>query len=199
MLIKVCGLKDPEQVAIISRNVDFVGFIFYPKSKRFIDHSLPSFGAKKTGIFVNENIQTVLRTARLEKLDAVQLHGDENPEDCAVIHGQLKVIKAFGVDDQFDFDRLASYEDHVDYFLFDTKTVNHGGSGIQFDWALLNDYKGNTPFFLSGGISTESLKQIKDFNHKSFAGLDLNSRFEIEHGKKDLELLNTFLNELRNN
>jgi phosphoribosylanthranilate isomerase len=199
MLIKVCGLTDPEEVAIISKNVDFIGFIFYPKSKRFIDHSLPSYGAKKTGVFVNEKIHVVVRTARLEKLDAVQFHGDENPEECAEIYGQLKVIKAFGIDSEFDFRQLDRYKNYVDYFLFDTKTSDRGGSGKQFDWNLLHNYHGETPFLLSGGISSDSLNQIKDFKHKSFAGLDLNSRFEIEPGKKDLELLNTFLHELRSN
>lgn len=199
MLIKVCGLKDPEQVAIISKQVDFIGFIFYPKSKRYIDHSLPSLGARKTGIFVNERPQIVLKTARLEKLDAIQLHGDEPPEECAEIHGQLKVIKAFGIHDGFDFDLLNAYKNHVDYFLFDTQSSLKGGTGIQFNWDILAKYTGETPFFLSGGISPNSIEAIRNFHHKSFAGIDLNSRFEIEPGKKDIEILNTFLNEIRSN
>ncbi|NRA13335.1 MAG: phosphoribosylanthranilate isomerase [Crocinitomicaceae bacterium] len=199
MLIKVCGLKDPEQVAIISKRVDFIGFIFYPKSKRYIDHSLPSLGAKKTGVFVNERAQIVLKTARLEKLDAVQLHGEEQPEECAEIHGQLTVIKSFSIHDEFNFDKLKAYENHVDYFLFDTKSALKGGTGVQFNWGILSNYKDDVPFFLSGGISPDSLEAIRNFKHKSFAGIDLNSRFEIEPGKKDIDLLNTFLNEVRNN
>lgn len=199
MLIKVCGLKSPEQVAIISKNVDFIGFIFYAYSKRFVESSLPSFGAKKTGVFVNETPQTVLRKARLEKLDAVQLHGDEKPEECAEIFGQLKVIKAFGIDDKFNFEKLKAYENHIDYFLFDTKTPLKGGSGKQFNWDVLKNYSGKIPFFLSGGIAPESLKSIQQFKHEKFAGIDLNSRFEIEPGIKDIELLNTFLHEFRNN
>ena len=199
MLIKVCGLKNAEQVGIISRKVDFVGFIFYSKSKRFVAQSAPSFGAKKTGVFVNESSQNVLRTARLEKLDAVQLHGEEKPEECAEIHGQITVIKAFGIHEDFDFNQLKSYEAHVDYFLFDTKSPSKGGSGNQFDWEILKSYTGNTPFFLSGGIAPDSIGSIKQFRHKSFAGIDLNSRFEIEPGKKDIELLNTFLNEFHDN
>ncbi|MFT6922365.1 MAG: phosphoribosylanthranilate isomerase [Crocinitomicaceae bacterium] len=197
MLIKVCGLKDPEQVTIISKQVDFIGFIFYPKSKRYIDHSLPSLGAKKTGVFVNERTQVVLKTARLEKLDAVQLHGDEQPEECAEIHGQLKVIKAFGIHEGFDFEKLNAYKNYVDYFLFDTQSPLKGGTGIQYNWEFLAKYTGETPFFLSGGIAPDSLEAIRNFEHKSFAGIDLNSRFEIEPGKKDIELLNTFLNEIR--
>ena len=197
MLIKVCGLTNPEQVAEISKQVDFVGFIFYPKSERYIDHSLPSLGAKKTGVFVNERPRVVLKTARLEKLDAVQLHGDEQPEECAEIHGQLKVIKAFGIHEGFDFEKLNAYKNYVDYFLFDTQSPFKGGTGIQFSWEILAKYTGETPFFLSGGISPDSLEAIRNFEHKSVAGIDLNSRFEIEPGKKDIELLNTFLNEIR--
>ena len=199
MLIKVCGLKDPDQVALISKNVDFVGFIFYPKSKRYTDYSSPSFGAKKTGVFVNEDSQFVIRTAQLQKLDAVQLHGEEKPEECAEIYGQIKVIKAFGIHEGFDFEILRSYENHVDYFLFDTSSPSKGGSGKQFDWTILQNYHGEKPFFLSGGISPESIHAIQNFKHPSFIGLDLNSRFEIEPGKKDIELLNTFLNEIRSN
>lgn len=196
MLIKVCGLTDPEQVEVISKQVDFVGFIFYSKSKRYIDHSLPSLGAKKTGVFVNERPEVVLKTARLEKLDAVQLHGEEPPVECAEIHDQLKVIKAFGIHDSFDFELLNSYKNHVDYFLFDTKSSLKGGTGVQFNWEILAKYTGETPFFLSGGISPDSLESIRNFKHKSFAGIDLNSCFEIEPGKKDIEILNTFLNEI---
>ena len=199
MLIKVCGLTEPEQVAIISKQVDFVGFIFYSKSKRYTSKSSPSMGAKKTGIFVNERPQIVLQTARMEKLDAVQLHGDERPEECAEIYGQLKVIKAFGIHKNFDFEKLNAYKDHVDYFLFYTKSPLKGGTGIQFDWNILDNYNGETPFFLSGGISPNSIEAIKKFKHKSHIGIDLNSRFEIAPGKKDLEILNTFLNEIRSN
>lgn len=199
MLIKVCGLKNPDQVAIISKHVDFVGFIFYANSKRFVESSSPSFGAKKTGVFVNEIPQTVLKTARLEKLDAVQLHGNEKPEECAEIYNQLKVIKAFGIHENFNFQELEEYENYVDFFLFDTKSPLKGGSGKQFDWTILKNYKGKTPFFLSGGITPESLNAIRQFEHNKLAGIDLNSRFETEPGIKDIELLNTFLDEFRRN
>lgn len=198
MLVKVCGLKDPDQVSIISKKVDFVGFIFYTKSKRYTDRSATSFGAKKTGVFVDEKCETIMKMARLEKLDVIQLHGKETPEECAAISDQLQVIKAFGVDERFDFSELSSYENYVDYFLFDTKTPLKGGSGIQFDWSILENYKGETPFLLSGGISLNSLEQIKAFKHDKFVGIDLNSRFETEPGTKDIELLNTFLHDLNN-
>lgn len=199
MLIKVCGLTAPNQVTEISKKVDFVGFIFYPKSKRFIGHSIPSHGAKKTGVFVNEPLRTILDIARYEKLDAVQLHGSERPEYCAALEGQVTVFKAFGIHDDFDFSILEDYVDHVDFFLFDTKTPQHGGSGKQFNWEKLNDYNLKTPFFLSGGISPDSVEAIKNINHSALAGLDLNSRFETQPGIKDINILNTFIDAVRNN
>ncbi|MEO6149327.1 MAG: phosphoribosylanthranilate isomerase, partial [Mucilaginibacter sp.] len=121
--------------------------------------------------------------------DAIQLHGSETPWFCAEFKGRVKVIKAFGIDNGFDFDQLIPYKNLVDYFLFDTKTPVHGGSGKTFNWDMLNAYTLNLPFFLSGGISIDHLDVIKKIDHPQLYGVDLNSRFEISPGIKNIELL----------
>lgn len=198
MKIKVCGITTSEQALEISALVDYIGFIFHPKSRRYTANSFPSLHAKKTGVFVNLPIKDVIRTAKLEKLDAVQLHGGEPPEYCAALQ-QLTVIKSFGVDASFDFSELRNYEPYVDYFLFDTKTELHGGSGKKFNWELLNNYQLETPFFLSGGIRPEMLPEILELNHSKLAGIDLNSGFEKSPGIKNLQLLKQFIHELNSN
>ena len=199
MLVKVCGLKISDQVKELSLVADYIGFIFYEKSKRYVQQTSPSMGAKKVGVFVNESLENVLRICRLEKLNAVQLHGNESPEFCAELSAQLEVIKAFGIDYSFDFNRLNAYHDHINYFLFDTATDQHGGSGRRFDWSLLNRYKGEVPFFLSGGLGLDSLLAIKNLSHPLMAGVDINSRFELTPGNKNISLVKHFIDEFKNN
>lgn len=198
MKVKVCGITSAEQAIEISSIVDYIGFIFHPESPRSTDRSYPSMRAKKTGVFVNRTAKDVIRTAKFEKLDAIQLHGEEPPEYCAALT-QLTVIKSFGVHDSFDFSKLEEFEPFVDYFLFDTKTNLRGGSGKRFDWNLLKNYTLETPFFLSGGIGPESLNEILDIQHPKLEGIDLNSRFEIAPGIKNIKQLNLFINELNAN
>jgi len=198
MFVKVCGITNPEQAYEISQLVDYVGFIFHPGSPRFVSHSFPSMKAKKVGVFVNAPVQELIQTAILEKLDSVQLHGNETPEYCAALNNQVLVIKSFGIDSEFDFDQLGEFESYVDYFLFDTKTPRHGGSGKQFDWRLLKKYQGTTPFILSGGLRPETLPQIQEVNHPKLTGIDLNSGFESEPGIKNMLLLKQFLHALNN-
>jgi phosphoribosylanthranilate isomerase len=198
MFVKVCGITTPQQAHEISQLVDYVGFIFHPESPRFVSQSYPSMKAKKVGVFVNVPLQELIQTALLEKLDSVQLHGSESPEYCAAIKEQVQVIKSFGVDADFDFDQLIAYEPYVDYFLFDTKTPKHGGSGKQFDWRLLKQYQGATPFILSGGLRPETLPQIQEVNHPKLTGIDLNSGFETQPGIKNLLLLKQFLHDFLN-
>lgn len=198
MFVKVCGITTPQQAHEISQLVDYVGFIFHPGSPRFVSQSYPSMKAKKVGVFVNVPLQELIQTALLEKLDSVQLHGSESPEYCAAMKEQVQVIKSFGVDADFDFDQLKAYEPYVDYFLFDTKTPKHGGSGKQFDWRLLKQYQGATPFILSGGLRPESLPQIQEVNHPKLTGIDLNSGFETQPGIKNLLLLKQFLHDFHN-
>ena len=198
MFVKVCGITTPEQAHEISQMVDYIGYIFHPESPRYVSHSFPSMRAKKVGVFVNLPLQQLIQTAILEKLDSVQLHGTEPPEYCAALRDQVLVIKSFGVDSEFNFDTVLEYEGHIDYFLFDTKTLKHGGSGIQFDWSLLDKYQGKTPFILSGGLHPKALNKIQALRHSQLIGIDLNSGFESQPGIKNISSLKTFLNEFNN-
>ena len=196
MKIKVCGLRDPENIkAVAALLPDYVGFIFYGLTPRFVGDisadlitSLPS-ALIKTAVLVNETAENISTLINEFKFDAIQLHGSESPEFCGEFKGKVKVLKAFGVNDTFDFDQLDAYQDKVDFFLFDTKTTIHGGSGKTFDWSILEKYKLNVPFFLSGGISLDNLDEIKNIKHPMFYGVDLNSRFETEPGIKNIEKL----------
>lgn len=199
-LIKVCGMRDSKNVkALAELNPDFMGFIFYAKSKRFAEDvldkkvlaDLPS-EIKKVGVFVNETTETIHTICQKYGFQYIQLHGDESVEECKKMKSlNYKVIKAFGIDEGFDFDSLLAYEPYVDYFLFDTKTKDYGGSGQVYDWSILNQYKGEKPYFLSGGISEENIKSALEFNDERMQVLDLNSKFEIEAGLKDIDLLRT--------
>jgi phosphoribosylanthranilate isomerase len=193
MLIKVCGITSIEQAREISPHVDYIGYIFHSNSPRNVQQSFPSLNAKKVGVFVDRPIGTVIQTAIVERLESVQLHGQESPEYCSYLKEQVTVIKAFGVDHLFDFKQVIPYEGNVDYFLFDTKTAQHGGSGEQFDWNLLEQYKGTTPFFLSGGLKPESLSAIKNLKQEQCVGVDLNSGFETAPGIKNISLLKSFI------
>ncbi|RFZ94204.1 phosphoribosylanthranilate isomerase [Mucilaginibacter conchicola] len=202
MRIKVCGLKYKDNIeAVAGLKPDYMGFICYEKSPRFIEGLDPEAlfqqpeDIVKTGVFVNEDADVISKLIYKYKFDAIQLHGDESPEFCALFKHEVEVIKAFGVDESFDFEQLEAYKNSVDYFLFDTKTPSHGGSGIAFDWTILNKYKLDVPFFLSGGLSTENIGEVTDIKHPAFYGVDLNSKFELSPGLKDIDKLKkTFFN-----
>lgn len=201
MIVKVCGLKFENQIEKLDqiKSVNWLGFIFYKGSKRFIKSINGNVkSAEKVGVFVNEDIKNILKVAETNHLDILQLHGGESPELCVELKTSYTIIKAFGIDERFDFSQLENYQDKVDYFLFDTKTKGYGGSGNLFDWSILEKYTLNIPFLLSGGISVESIDAIKNFRHKSFIGIDLNSGFENEPGNKNIELIKTFLKHLNN-
>jgi phosphoribosylanthranilate isomerase len=196
MKIKVCGLKDPENVkAVAVLNPDYMGFIFYNGTPRFVDDLSPEAletipaSINKTAVFVNEDIKTISRLLDQYEFDFVQLHGNETPAFCKTLREQAIVIKAFGIDNDFDFKQLDKYKNKVDLFLFDTKTKIHGGSGIAFDWNVLDKYEMDIPFFLSGGLSLDNLDAIKSIYHPQFYGVDLNSKFEVSPGIKDLKKL----------
>lgn len=197
MKIKVCGMKEPENIRQLSSlNPDYMGFIFYPNSKRFtaeldtdILTNLP-ISIKKTGVFVNEELFVIADKIKKYQLDAVQLHGDETPEICRELsENEVEIIKAFGIDDNFNFSNLEPYLNVVDYFLFDTKTTAHGGSGKSFNWQLLKNYIYQKPYFLSGGLSLENLDQVMNFKDNRFYAVDLNSCFELEPGIKNIQKL----------
>ncbi|MGK0390402.1 MAG: phosphoribosylanthranilate isomerase [Maribacter sp.] len=195
-LIKVCGMKNTENIKeLISLDIDFMGLIFYEKSKRFINHEISKNNTKKVGVFVNEKIDIIEEKIKAYDLSFIQLHGDENPQFCEVLKSKnIEIIKAFRVDDNFDFNVTKKYESVCDYFLFDAKGKDYGGNGIIFNWDVLNNYKGTLPFFLSGGINIDSIDSIKKFHHEKLFALDINSGFEIEPGLKNVDLINEFIN-----
>ena len=192
--------------------VDFIGLIFYDKSPRFLEEkeadlsflkeAIIRFGnsnqyIKKVGVFVDAEKEYVLAKAREYNLDFVQLHGTENIFYCEELkRAGLRIIKTFSVDETFSFTNTEAYQYYCDYFLFDTKGEEPGGNGVAFDWSILNNYKGETPFFLSGGISPKMADQIKAFQHPQLYAVDLNSGFEIEPGFKDIDLIATFINDI---
>lgn len=191
--IKICGMCSSENVeAIKPLAPDFLGYIFYPKSKRYVGETpdiylfvLPS-NIKKVAVFVNETTENMLRICQRFNFDYVQLHGDETPQQCAELKQEgRKVIKAFAIDESFDFTQTQAYAAVCEHFLFDTKTVGYGGSGEKFNWQVLHNYKVNKSFFLSGGIQLRDAAQIKELTHQQLVGVDVNSGFEIEAGIKD--------------
>lgn len=204
--VKVCGLTDPSNVKIISGcGPDYLGFIFYPQSKRFVGHlpdktlfsGIPE-GVKKTGVFVNEEPDRILELAEYLELHVVQLHGNESVSCCKSIKASgLTVIKAFGADAGFDPQSTDRFSDVCDFFLFDTKHADYGGSGKKFDWNILNDYSFKKPFFISGGIGPED-KTVKSIvTNDRFFGVDINSRFETSTGIKDANTVRNFINEIK--
>jgi len=204
--IKVCGLTDPVNVEEIARTApDFMGFIFYPGSKRYVGnrpsnslfHKIPS-GIPKTGVFVNEEPSIIFEAMNLYRLDLLQLHGNESSEYCnSLKYRGLIIIKAFKINSSFSFEALEQYMEVCDYFLFDTKTGSHGGSGLKFDWKKINEYHLSKPFFLGGGIGPEDASLIKQINHKYLFAVDINSRFEIRPGIKDSKKVKEFIDEIK--
>jgi phosphoribosylanthranilate isomerase len=215
MKIKVCGMRNPQNIlSLANLNPDYIGLIFYPESKRYVSDpdkavlsSLPS-SIKLTGVFVDEKEEEVFQKVITYGLSAVQLHGTESPLYCENLRKMFKnqlpavkidLIKAFGVYSGFDFSTLEVYNDVVDYFLFDTKTSDHGGSGIVFDWTILDQYVGEKMFFLSGGLSPENVEGIFNLATKKIHALDLNSKFETEPGLKNIESLKSAFQLIRAN
>lgn len=206
MKIKVCGLRDPENICeVAALNPDYMGFIFYGDSPRFVGdlpldalESIPAH-INKTAVFVNADAKTINNLIDQYDFDFVQLHGAETPAFCKSLRDKAIVIKAFGIDNDFDFKQLDKYKNKVDLFLFDTKTKAHGGSGITFDWNVLDKYEMEIPFFLSGGLSLDNIEAVKSIYHPQFYGVDLNSKFELSPGIKDIKKLETAFNIIKQN
>lgn len=205
MKTKVCGLKYQQNIEELTKlPIQYMGFIFYTKSPRYVGNylneellkSLPK-SIQKVGVFVNEDPDTILKIANLYQLELIQLHGHESPHICESIKNKgLKVIKAFQIDEQFDFQQTQEYERSVDYFLFDTKTKHYGGSGKKFDWQILNNYKGKYAFLLSGGIGPNDAEEIKNMKHPKCFAIDVNSGFEDAPAQKNTNKLREFLQEM---
>jgi phosphoribosylanthranilate isomerase len=205
--IKICGMRETGNITAAAELMpDMMGFIFYSGSRRFAGEmlnpellsNLPA-AIRKTGVFVNADLNEISNTVAKYSLNAVQLHGDEPPELCRLIKDTgTEVIKAFNIGENMSFSFCNDYIVCTDYFLFDTKTIHHGGSGQKFDWRLLERYEAGHPFILSGGIGPNDMDNIEGITNPAFYGLDLNSRFELEPGVKDIEILKEFIDELRN-
>ena len=223
MVIKVCGMRDARNIREVSQlGIDMIGMVFYPKSPRYVEMQSSHAGiipdyvkedinikSSKTparvGVFVDDMVQNIVTRVVNYHLDYVQLHGNEPREMCENlrltldpdIRPGIKIIKAISVSDASDIQKYKEYVGAVDLFLFDTKCKTVGGSGRQFDWQVLEQYDGEVPFLLSGGIGPEDASRLHAFHHPKCIGIDLNSRVEIEPGVKDVEKLKGFLNAMQ--
>jgi phosphoribosylanthranilate isomerase len=207
MKIKVCGITSIDEALALSKaGVNYLGFIFYPASKRYALHTLSLDqiksvqlpGVLKVGVFVNEPINDVIATANAAGLDMVQLHGDETPNYCKEMANHYPVIKAFRISETDDVAyKISEYLEDIDYLLFDTASSVYGGSGISFDWTKLANATGQKPYFLSGGIGPDDVSKIISFVQSEAAGkcvaVDVNSKFETAPGLKNIQLLQTFI------
>ena len=207
MKIKVCGLKNPQNIERIEEcHPDFMGFIFYSRSGRAVNEETRSFllGTKmksaiaRVGVFVNEKPEIIIDSVRRYDLDYVQLHGDEDLNYVMQLNQSgIPIVKVFHIDNAIEWKEVLRYEPYIRYFLFDTATSSYGGSGRSFDWTLLQDYPGKTPFFLSGGIGPEDIDKITELALPTLFAVDINSRFESSAGIKNDQLVSQFINQLR--
>lgn len=196
MNIKVCGITEMKQLQQLEGlDIDFAGLIFYKDSPRYVGEKLSKkdvkkadFDLKKVGVFVNPELIEVLDAIDEYGIQVVQLHGDESPEMCEDLSDEVEVIKSFRLNGNENIDKLvAPYDAVCDYYLFDKATdYTLGGSGQQFDWAILSKAKIEKPFFLSGGIGVEDAAKIKAFKHPDIFGVDINSKVESAPGVKDM-------------
>lgn len=204
MKLKICGMKYEDNIIeVATLQPDYLGFIFHEPSSRNFEDTIPSIpnSIKKVGVFVDEKIEFISRQIEKYQLDTVQLHGHESVEMCRILKSsKIEVIKVFSIKDEFDFTVLEPYEEVCDYFLFDTKGKLPGGNGYTFNWDILNNYPSTKPFFLSGGIGCDEIKNIKEFQKSDASkycfAIDVNSKFEIEAGLKNSEELKVFINKL---
>jgi len=208
LMIKICGMREPENIREVAElKPDLMGFIFYSYSSRYATGKLDpeiltrvSPSVKKTGVFVNAGFEEITGTVRKYSLDIVQLHGNETPDICLRLRETgIPVIKAFNITESSGFKLCSEFINCTDYFLFDTVTSDYGGSGNKFDWKILDKYDLDHPFFLSGGITFQDVNKILEITNPAFYGIDLNSRFEIKPGLKNIETLKKFISDIRLN
>lgn len=207
MKVKVCGNTDLQQLKELnSTGIDYAGLIFYEYSSRYVLKKLSGSGVKdlnlsieKVGVFVNASEDFILQQAEDFSLDIIQLHGDETASFCSKISDHMKVIKAFRVEDETNIDWLVKeYVDVCDFYMFDKGSTGlYGGTGQKFNWRLLESSIIGKPFFLSGGIAPGDVEVLKNLTHPYFYGVDINSKFEIEPGIKDIKLVKQFLSDLK--
>lgn len=199
--LKICGMKYSENIQeIAALKPDYLGFIFWDKSSRKFDlKELPKLDSniKKVGVFVDASLEEIQTKIKTFQLDVIQLHGNESFEFCANLKKEkIEIIKAFSINNNFDFNQLKAYENVVDYILFDTKGKLPGGNGTTFDWQVLKNYNLQKPFFLSGGIGLTEISKTKEFLDSVLSkycyAIDVNSRFETEPGLKNKNELEKF-------
>lgn len=202
-LVKVCGMRDAENIREVEAlGIDLMGFIFYPKSSRYVSERpayLPT-RCKRVGVFVDASADDIIKKIQDFSLDIIQLHGNESPEQIShllSLTSHLSIIKAFNIASAADLAATAPYVGLVDYFLFDTKGPSVGGNGEKFDWSVLKANNGDTPFLLSGGIGPNDAERVKAFHHSKCAGIDLNSKFEVQPALKDINKLKEFIKKIR--
>ncbi len=204
MKVKVCGMKSSENIKNIQNcRPDFMGFIFYNKSPRYVSEisALSSVDRsehmKTVGVFVNDTMEQVVNIVTENKLDFIQLHGDESINYTKMLSdAHPQIIKAFKIDNGFDWSITNAYAPYVQYFLFDTPSELYGGSGTKFNWSQLKSYQGETPFFLSGGITIADIGEIMELKQPQPFAIDVNSGFEIEPGLKSVELIKKLIKEI---
>lgn len=206
MMIKICGMRDPENIAEVASLVPMLmGFIFHDGSPRNaqgispdIIKNLPEF-IRPVAVTVDKDFDEIMDLCHTYGFKIVQLHGDESPELCRQLRANgLTVFKAIGLNvEEVDWDSVKRYDNDVDMFLFDYKCKSHGGSGQKFSWRILNDYPLDTPYLLSGGIGPDDIDAIVEAMRPGMAGIDINSRFEIKPGLKNLSKLINFIVSLR--
>lgn len=208
MRIKVCGMTQKEQVdSLADLGVSFAGFIFYPKSPRYVFREMTASQIRKVnninkvGVFVNAPMDEVLHLVDECRLQMVQLHGDETPKYCDRLADYVSVVKAFRLSDNDSVEWMTHpFDDVCDHYLFDTMGAGYGGTGKKFDWTVLKGQQINKPFFLSGGIESGDEEHIRNFATDPVArnlfALDINSKFEVSPGVKNLELVKDFTSKL---
>ena len=202
MIVKVCGMRDGDNIREVEQlSIDWMGFIFYPKSSRYVSE-VPAYlptKCKRVGVFVDASTDEIIKKIHDFSLNAIQLHSNESPEQIShllSLTSHLSIIKAFNIATAEDLKSTASYTGLADYFLFDTKGQSVGGNGEKFDWSVLDSYEGETPFLLSGGIGPDDAARVSSFRHPKCVGIDLNSKFESSPAFKDVTTLSRFLNEI---
>jgi phosphoribosylanthranilate isomerase len=206
MKLKVCGMRDAKNLQeVAALNPDFIGFIFYDQSPRFVGDELDETLVKslprsirKVGVFVNASPDYILRMVKKYDFQYVQLHGTETPEFCRSMRNRgINIIKAFRIDDSFNFSMLNNFKAQCDFFLFDAKGDQPGGNGITFDWTILNRYDNEKPFFISGGIGLDNVDQVNMLKGFKLYGVDVNSQVETAPGVKDVAKVKEILSYLR--
>ena len=202
MIIKVCGLNNGDNInQLMKLDLDFMGIIFYEKSSRFFSSDvLPKSEKKYVAVFVDESLEVIKKLINIYKFEYVQLHGNEDEKFCKELSSLCNVIKAFRIDDTFDLNDIEKYSKYCKYFLFDTFTESYGGSGKKFNWDILLNYNHKKDFILSGGINLELISSIKKLKNQlpNLIGVDLNSKFEIKPGLKDINRVKKFIKSIKN-